>query len=208
MKILFDHHQPFSLAHGGVQIQIEQTKAALEQIGLSVEFVRWWDSGQNGDLIHFFGAASSPYIRLAHQRNMPVLMTPFFSETCNRRPWRLKAQAGFVQGVLSLPVWRAGKEQLPWTAYRRSAHLTVGLEAEKAVLVKVFGVEPSRVSVVPLGISEGYLKVAPASRQGDYLISTGTICPVKGTIPLAKMARTAEVPTLFVGKPYDADDLY
>ena len=33
MKVLFDHPNPFMLAHGGFQIQIEQTKKAPERIG-------------------------------------------------------------------------------------------------------------------------------------------------------------------------------
>ena len=55
MKILFDHSAPFLLAHGGQQIQIEETKRALEQIGIEVEWLRWWDSAQTGNIIHYFG---------------------------------------------------------------------------------------------------------------------------------------------------------
>ena len=33
MKVLFDHPNPFMLAHGGFQNQIEQTKKAPERIG-------------------------------------------------------------------------------------------------------------------------------------------------------------------------------
>lgn len=46
MKVLFDHSFPFALAHGGFQIQIEQTKAALESLGVSVDYLRWWDDSQ------------------------------------------------------------------------------------------------------------------------------------------------------------------
>ena len=42
MKVLFDHHCPFMLAHGGTQIQIEQTKAALEKLGVTVEPLLAW----------------------------------------------------------------------------------------------------------------------------------------------------------------------
>ena len=40
MKVLFDCHLPFMLAHGGMQIQIEQTRAALERLGVEVEPLR------------------------------------------------------------------------------------------------------------------------------------------------------------------------
>jgi len=48
MKILIDHQLPFLLAHGGLQIQIEQTKSAMEEAGLEVEYLRWWDDTQHG----------------------------------------------------------------------------------------------------------------------------------------------------------------
>ena len=38
MNILFDHPEPAMLAHGGMLTQIQQTKAALEKLGHSVEF--------------------------------------------------------------------------------------------------------------------------------------------------------------------------
>jgi len=40
MKVLFDHHLPFALAHGGFQQQLLQTKSALEQAGIETDYVR------------------------------------------------------------------------------------------------------------------------------------------------------------------------
>ena len=37
MKVLLDSNVPFALAHGGAQIQIEQTKKGLEGVGVEVE---------------------------------------------------------------------------------------------------------------------------------------------------------------------------
>src|SRR5260370_40599090 len=75
MKILFDHSSPFLLAHGGFEVQIEQTKRALEQAGVEVEFLRWWDADQNGDVVHFFGRPGAAYIDSAHQKNIRVVMS-------------------------------------------------------------------------------------------------------------------------------------
>ena len=33
MKVLFNYNIPFSLAHGGAQIQVEQTSKALQALG-------------------------------------------------------------------------------------------------------------------------------------------------------------------------------
>jgi len=37
MKVLLDSNVPFALAHGGAQIQIEQTKKGLEEVGVVVK---------------------------------------------------------------------------------------------------------------------------------------------------------------------------
>ena len=55
MKVLLYHLTPFALAHGGLQIQILQSRSALEKLGVEVEFLRWMDPGQTGDILHFFG---------------------------------------------------------------------------------------------------------------------------------------------------------
>lgn len=208
MKVLFDHPNPFMLAHGGFQIQIEQTKTALENIGLEVDFLRWWDGRQTGDLIHHFSPARTDYLQRARARGLPVVMTCLFSETCNRPNWKLAIQGLLRRAILALPFARQVKHQLTWSAYEVCPHLIVGLEAEKIVLVKVFRVRSSAVSVIPLGLAEKYLNAGTGKRNADHLISTGTITPVKGSVELAALARISQVPVLFVGKPIHPADPY
>lgn len=208
LKVLIDHPAPFLLAHGGVQVQIEQTKAALEAIGLQAEYVRWWDKSQTGDLIHFFAVPRSAYLKQARLRELPVIATVFLSETCNRPNWKLVSQGMLTSLILRQPFGSGIKEQLNWTAYRLCKHLVVGLEAERIALVKAFGVESSRVSVVPLGLPDEYLKAGSANRFENHLICPGTINAVKRSVELALIAKEADVPILFVGKPYHARDPY
>jgi glycosyltransferase involved in cell wall biosynthesis len=208
MKILFDHHLPFSLAHGGVQIQIEQTRAALQKIGIEVEFLRWWDEAQRGDLIHFFSAPSNNYLTQARTKNLPVVVTELFTATCNRSTLRLRCQGFFVKSALALPFGNGVKQQLAWTAYGNCDHNIVGLEAERNVLQTVYNVAPEKIAVVPLGLSDNYLRAGGGAREESHLICTGTITERKNSIALAEMARAAQVPILFVGKPYSEKDDY
>ena len=53
MKALFYHLVPFAFAHGGLAIQILRTRDALQEIGVEVEFLRWWDDRQSGEVLHF-----------------------------------------------------------------------------------------------------------------------------------------------------------
>lgn len=208
MKILIDHSSPFLLAHGGVQIQIEQTKLALAKAGIDVEFVRWWDDNQTGSLIHYFGTPSVQYLGLAHQKKLPVLMTNTFSATCNRSDGELRRQGLIVKTLLRLPGWKGVKSQLTWSSYLLGDCNIVGLEAERNVLRLVYGVPDEKIRVVPLALSDAFLDVKPAAEKEDYLITTGAINSVKRSIELAKMAHAAHVPILFVGKPYHPKDEY
>src|SRR5580700_6208943 len=147
MKILLDHHLPFLMAHGGAQIQIEQTKAALERIGVEVEFLRWWDNAQRGDLVHFFVAPGAGYVEYAHAVHLPVVITQLFTETCNRTGAQLKRQGLFVRSFLALPFGHGVKQQLAWNTFRQCDQNVVGLEAERRVLETVYDVPPERISV-------------------------------------------------------------
>jgi len=105
---------------------------------------------------------------------------------------------------------RGIQRQLYWSSYRTCPKLIVGLEAEKAVLTAGFGVTADRVVVVPLGLPD--LFRTPAAQAGEskeeHLISTGAITPAKNTVALAHLARKAEVPVLFVGKPFQGENAY
>ncbi len=208
MKILLDHPLPFALAHGGAQIQIEQTKIALEKNGVEVEFVRWWDAKQRGDLIHFFNVPRNEYLQHARAVGIPVVVTQLFTETCNRSDARLLRQGFLVKTALALPFGNGIKQQLAWNVFRNCAQNIVGLEAERRVLQTVYGVAPEKISIVPLGLSENYLRAGRGARNETHLICTGTITQRKNSVELAELARAADVPILFVGKPYSPDDPY
>jgi glycosyltransferase involved in cell wall biosynthesis len=208
MKVLFNHFDPFALAHGGFQIQIEQTKAALESIGIQVEWLRWWDAKQQFDLIHHFGTTSNALLLQAQSLGKPVVLTTLFTETCNRSNTQLTRQAWLTRLILGLPFGEGIKRQLTWRTYSRCTHNVVGLECERQVLEQVYQVARDRISVVPLGLSHNYMQARGGQRHQPHLICTGTITARKNCVPLAEMARAAEVPILFVGKPYHPADEY
>jgi glycosyltransferase involved in cell wall biosynthesis len=208
LKILFDHPSPFFLTHGGFQTQIQETKRALESTGLEIEWVRWWDANQTGDIIHFFGAAPVDYIEQAREKSLKVVQTMLFTATCNRNDLRLKLQGAIIRALLAAPIGRGIKRQLNWRSFLLCDMNVVGLEAERQVLEWVYRVPPARISVVPLGVSQEFLTAGAAPSRGDFLICVGTITERKNTVALARMAYEAKVPILFVGKPYGLSGPY
>jgi glycosyltransferase involved in cell wall biosynthesis len=208
MKVLFDHSNPLLLAHGGFQTQIEETKKGLESVGVDVEYLRWWDTTQSGDIIHFFGVAPVDYIERARGKGLKIVQTALLTETCNRSDLRLRMQGAIVRSFLASPIGAGIKRQLSWKSFLLSDMNVVGLEAERQVLEWVYGVSPDRIFVLPLGLPEEFFSAGPASTRGDDLICVGTITERKNSIPLARLAQRAEVPILFAGKPYSETDPY
>ena len=208
MKILIDHQLPFLLAHGGLQIQIERTKQALEATGVEVEYLRWWDDAQKGDIIHFFGLPSLGFLQMAHAKNLPVIATHLLTSTCNRPVVTLFLQGLITRALYRLPGWGLIRNQTTWPVLRSLGHLVVGLDAEKKVLAGVFGVPRDRISIVPLGLDDVYRKHGSNTSKKSYLVTTGTITARKNSVELARHAKNANVPVLFIGKPYAYDDPY
>lgn len=208
MKVLIDCHNPFALAHGGMQVQIEQTMVALHTLGVSAEPLRWWDDQQRGDILHQFGPTPVETIQLAHRQGMKVVMTLLLSQTCNRTQTQLWLRKLMIGGLQRFPKLAGGGGNSVWESCAACDHIIVGLEAERRVVIENYRIAPAKVSTVPLGLPETFLKVPPATREGGYLISVGTIAPVKRSLELARLARKAEVPVLFVGKPFEPDNAY
>jgi glycosyltransferase involved in cell wall biosynthesis len=208
MKILIDCHLPFSIAHGGMQTQIEQTKVRLEEIGVEVDYLHWWEDNQRADLIHFFGVPSGGYVTYARMKGVRFLLNNLFTATCNRANLTLSLQAAATQAVLTLPFFRAYLVQPTWKAYLEADHHVVSLQAEKEVLQRVYRVPSEKITCVPYGLSETFLRAGRGGRREPHLICTGTIHPRKRSVELARLARHAGVPILFVGKPYSEAEPY
>src|SRR3954469_24096928 len=161
MKVLFNSHTPFSLAHGGEQIQMERTRTALEKIGVETEPLQWWNEQQAGDILHHFGWLHPTIISLAQNKGLKVFMTALFSEQANRPARQLIPRQMAVRSLLGLPLSQTVRNRLPWQPYRVCDRMVVGLQAEAALLQTLYGVRRSRIEVVPLGLSDAFLKAGP-----------------------------------------------
>jgi glycosyltransferase involved in cell wall biosynthesis len=209
MKILIDHQLPFLLAHGGLQIQIEQTKAALEEAGLEVEYLRWWDAEQRGDIIHFFGRANPSHIDFAHAKGMKYVMSELFTGQGSRTPAQLRLQ-GALEKMLRNVVPATFLASFRWDAYEKADALLVGTTWEAEVATLLFAPSPERIHIVPNGVEEVFF-LDPSSQavpRSNELVCTATITPRKRVVELAAASILAETPLRILGAPYGEEDLY
>jgi glycosyltransferase involved in cell wall biosynthesis len=206
MKILFNCHLPFALAHGGAQIQIEQTLSALKAAGVEAEPLRWWDASQSGDIIHHVGRMPAELIRLAHQKNIKVVMAELLTATGSRSRRELALQK-FLTGILRkvLPATFAGR--MDWDSYRLADACIALTPWEAHLMSYLFGAPKERVHVVPNGVEDVFLNSAAAVR-GPWLVCTSTIVERKRVLELARAAVIAQTPLWVIGKPYSDADPY
>lgn len=207
MKVLFDHANPFLLAHGGFQIQIEQTKIALEKTGVQVDWLRWWDPAQRGDLIHYFGRPHPSYIRQSKRKGLHVVMSELLTGLGSRGSAARFFQKWIIQVArFSLP--REFTIRMSWDSYRLADRVIALTEWEKKLMEEQFSVPAEKVVVVPNGVEEVFLQMPKENMKEPYLITTMTITERKRSVELVEAAVLAQVKLRILGAPYHQEDPY
>ena len=206
MKVLIDHNEPFLLAHGGLQIQIERTKAALELAGLDVEYLRWWDPTQRGDLIHFFGRANPSHIDFAHGKGMKYVMHELLTSQGSRSITHLHLQAA-ANSILRKVLPANYRLPLRWDSYQKADAIIAVTDWEAWIMGELFAAPPQHVRVVPNAVEDVFFR-RDSKLQGDHLICVATITVRKRVLEVAEAAIAAKTPLKVVGKPYSEGDPY
>ena len=206
MKIILDCHVPAMLAHGGAQIQIEQTQRALSAIGIEAEFMRWWDAKQTGDLIHFFGRMPADQIQFAQKKGMKVVMAELLTASGSQN-----AAQRFVRRAFR---WTAENFAPPglaaafhWESYRLADACVALTPWEKHLMASKFGADAGKIFVVPNGVEEVFFQ-PPAAARGEWLVCTATITGRKRVLELAQAAVAAQTPVWIIGRAYADNDSY
>jgi glycosyltransferase involved in cell wall biosynthesis len=204
MKVLFNCYTPYMLAHGGEQVQIEQTQTALKSLGVRVEPLRWWDEHQTGEILHHFGRIPFHLLHLAQQKGMKVVFSDLLGGPGARSRSELRLQrliTRFLQRALP-PSRVAG---LNWESYRRADACIALTPWEAHLMSYIFGAPAENIHTIPNGVEELFLNRPPRPR-GQWLVCTATIRQIKRIVELAEAAVQAQTPVWIIGKPYSDSD--
>lgn len=217
MKILFDHNEPFLLAHGGFQILIEKTAEALRKEGFEVEYLRWWDPNQTGDLIHFFGRANPGNIHFAQQKGIRYVMHELLTSQGSRARSQILLQ-GLVNRSIGRLLPAAFRLPLRWESYRKADAVLASTTWEAWIMRKLFSFEAAKLHIIPTGVDDCFFrKVQPHADKpesfeekfwAERLVCLATITERKRIIELAEASISAAVPLSFIGSPYSNRDPY
>jgi glycosyltransferase involved in cell wall biosynthesis len=206
MKILINCSLPFALAHGGWQVQIEQTQAALQSLGLQVELVRWWDDAQTADLIHYFGRMPISQVRFAQQKGIKIVMAELLTAQSSRSRRQLWVQKN-IRRTLGRMAPRDFVAAFNWESYRLSDALIALSPWQQHLMHYLFGTPLEKIFVVSNGVEDVFLQ-APARERGPWLVCTATITPHKRVLELAEAAVRAQTPLWIIGRAFAEGDPY
>jgi len=207
VKILFDHPNPFFLAHGGFQVQIEQTKAALEQIGLEVEYLRWWDERQTGDIIHYFGRPSGSYVDFAHQKKLKVVVAELHTGLGSRST-KARAVQKAIMTLSQKLLPSSFTARMSWDSYRKGDAFVALTSWEAHLMREMFGATSEHIHVIPNGVEEVFFTQAQDTPRSEFLVCTATITERKRVLEPAQAAVQAKTPVWIIGRPYSENDPY
>jgi glycosyltransferase involved in cell wall biosynthesis len=208
MKVLFSNNLPFFLAHGGTQTLLESLMRELANLGVGVEPERWWDDKQTGDILHYMNRAPILNVRAAHAMGFKVIRTENLDKAASRSRLELFGQRWATELARSvLPSFMINR--LGWEVYRELDAMVYVVKHEWETAKYSFRANPARGFIIPHGVEgEALADLARPQPQEDYLICVASIDPRKNSVLLAEAARLAEVPVVFLGKPYALDNPY
>jgi len=171
MKVLFFTFEPLALSNRPRVEHILRTCDALQRLNVQVEFLRWYDGGQRGDILHFYGRISSDLLALAHGCGMKVVVTDWFSNGSFRSPMQLAVRRAAMRiaerllpGILT--------EMFQWRSYQKADACVVMTSSEAALLSTLFQVLPEKIHVVPAATDGQQLKELYEELLGSRAAST------------------------------------
>lgn len=206
MKVIFNHNEPFSMTHGGAQIQLQETMGALQAIGVTVEPLRWWDENQRGDIFHHLVRPSTNLVELARRNGMKVVVSELLTGQGSRTRGQLFRQK-YIHRFMARFGPRSIVQHFHWETYQLLDACIALTPWEAEILGWLYNTPPEKIYVVPNGVESVFLESQPAPR-GPWLVCTATMTERKRIVELAEAAVLARTPVWIIGKPYNSADPY
>ncbi|MCS6863332.1 MAG: glycosyltransferase family 4 protein, partial [Abditibacteriales bacterium] len=233
MKVLLHLRPNHQTVPGGDLVQLRETAAALERLGVRVTVGSVMDADLTEyDVVHLFNLCVPEFLVepcvWARLEQKPVALstiywdTQEFADNVGRIRRGEIPQWGSANGAVSqddAPSTAPPRSEEPYFILRAARQRLVvawsdiylpnsELEAQK--LMADFGVEREKIQVVPNAAAEKFLNAQPngfAARhgiRGDFVLCAGRIEPLKNQLALIRALKPYRVPLVLAGAEYDA----
>ncbi|MFC1497322.1 glycosyltransferase family 4 protein [Verrucomicrobiota bacterium] len=209
MKVLFYVNYPLALAPGGHAVQIFETFAALQKLGVDVGWLHNEDNiAPSVDIIHYWGAVSPDlHWQLAKANNTKVV-TSVMNQGASSRGVLMQKVRGIMRKMLKKTISHGSYSLLGHEIYRNADAIISLCEAEKNYIVNVFGGNPDIIRIIPNGVSEDFLHASCNIKKKEKLLMVGSIRELKQQVAVARAAVKMKVPVEFIGAPMSLETEY
>jgi glycosyltransferase involved in cell wall biosynthesis len=208
MKILLFDDTPAYLCPGGKQVHAQKMYENLNSLGVDVEYARWWDPTQKCELIHMF-SCSPDMVRMAHQTGVKTILTHIVDRTTNMS-WRQRFYRRIILGAIRTFLPERILNLFYWHILLEIDALVYMHKYDAETAIKVYGAPSEKTYIIPHGCDAEIMQRLQSGLRNkhSYLISVASIVRRKNTVQLAKVAKHANVPIVFLGKPFSQEDEY
>jgi glycosyltransferase involved in cell wall biosynthesis len=208
MKVTMASYQAVSILKGGPLTQLRRTAEHLKMQGVEVSFLPQWEEfrADEQDIVHVFAAGLGTYhlVRELHALGAATVVSPIMFSTHT---------AGFIRRGLRMT--RLMQRAWPglWTDYgmmadicRWARHIVPNSHAEADLVSRGLGVPPSKLTVVPNGVDDRFLRGDPSMFVGrygvrDFVLNVGHIGHGrKNVLNLIRALAEIERPAVIIGR--------
>lgn len=214
MKVLlFDTTSAF-LTPGGKTTHALKLQKEISKLGVDIQFYRWWDQSQaDCDIIHFL--ANEPRIaQLAHTRGIKCFLSQIFDFESNKTEFEKKKTilknriVNKLPGLLSASAYWKSFQYMDCIQFMHKYDYETALRYfPKELGDKKKIIIPHAYAPDDMNIGK-YLNIKEMNLPEKYLVSVANISTRKQTVLLARYAKQAKVPIVFMGSKNDNDPYF
>ena len=210
--ILYDATCAF-FTPGGKTTQFVKLQQEISKLGVDIEFARFWDESQSdANIFHVF-TLDAIMAKRAKERGMKLFISLIFDSESNKTEFQKRK---------SILRYRLA-DLFSFLPFRRSWHALSYMDTiqfmhvyDKENALRYFSkyIDPNKVIIIPeaydpsdMNISDD-LDIQEMHFPEKYLVSVANISSRKQSVLLAKYAKKAKVPVVFMGKNTDTEEYF
>ncbi|MDO9047801.1 MAG: glycosyltransferase family 4 protein [Methylobacter sp.] len=202
---------------GGLQIQIKETIAALNQLdNIQAELINpLQDQLDDYDLVHVFSAINGNYriVEAAKDVGKPVVISPLVRPDWTRFTGMRERFLDRLVGKLTGWHIQTTYREIDYCLHASDGIVALG-EIEKNSITEAFTIAPEKVSVVPNGIPRRFFEATPDLFTEKYSIAPGFILCVaainrhKNQLALAEALKDTGLKMVLIGSCLESSKDY
>lgn len=211
MRIRFSTPFPYSILHGGLEVQAEETLRALRHRGIDAEFLNPGPQGEAFDLLHAFG----PGIGVSDFVPYLAPTTRLVVSLISGGPAYSRARAAAKRLVTS--VSRLARQRTELALRRavldRADRIVVLTTRERDYAARTYCIPSKKFLVVPNGVDARFFVATAAPFHEhfgteDFVLFVGSVVPRKNPLNLARALAARGLPGVFIGPALPAFSEY